>query len=159
MPTVKPLHPFFGAFLKLCIMTNRDRFYRKTEKPEHVESYRLLWESFGKHNLPPICVAHYSSEPTLYLNSAEALEDVYLNQAKFVDKSNLIPSIGAPLVGNATVGMKSNNLYHKKRKLVSSAFYKDRLHEMCDILKRIVQNKLEEWEERYVVKDLPFDVN
>lgn len=106
---------------------------------------------FGFYNVPEICVMDVLGKPLLFVNSAEILEEMYIKQNRYTDKpeeSNRV--IFGFLLGSATIILKGNEEWQKKRKAVSSAFYKEKLVLMTEKVKECIQNKMTDWDDHYL---------
>lgn len=81
-------------------------------------------------------------QPILLINSPEYLTDIFINKAKFIDKSELIKQQMSVLLGDSSLMMVSNDEQARKRKMISTAFYKDKLLVMVETIKKLVAEKI-----------------
>jgi cytochrome P450 len=119
----------------------------------------MLEESFGKNfNPPDVVVAMMQSQPVILINSAEPLTDLYVTKNKFFDKDHLTKIQFSPLFGDSILLSSSNEKWSKKRKVLSSAFYKDKLVRMTENIRKVISQKIEEFELNYVRTSQPMDL-
>jgi cytochrome P450 len=62
------------------------------------------------------------------------------------------------LMGDSILFSRSTEEWSKKRKTLSPAFYKEKLHKMIDITKSIVSNSMERIREKHVKTGSPMDL-
>jgi cytochrome P450 len=111
----------------------------------------MLEESFGKNvNPPDIVVSMMQSQAVIVLNTAQPLTDIYVTKNKFFDKDPISKIQFGSLFGDSIVLSSSNEEWSKKRKILSSAFYKDKLLRMTDTIRKVVAQKIQEFERDYV---------
>ena len=60
-----------------------------------------------------------------------------------MDKEPITALILKPLFGESTLTMPSNELWAKKRRAITVAFYKEKLIKMTEIIKDIIHQRLE----------------
>jgi cytochrome P450 len=94
----------------------------------------------------------------IVLNTAEALTDIYITKNKFFDKDPMARISLGTLFGDSIILASSNEEWAKKRKILSSAFYKDKLVRMTDTIRKVVAQKIEEFEHNYVATGEPMDI-
>ena len=63
-----------------------------------------------------------------------------------------------PLIGESILFSPSNEKWSKRRKILSSAFYKDKVIFMVEQVKNVLIDKVQYWEETFVKKDQAFDI-
>lgn len=63
------------------------------------------------------------------------LEEIYITKNKFFDKHDVFKNILAPLVGEGLIFDRSDARWAAKRKVLSGAFYKDKLIKMTALMK------------------------
>lgn len=84
-------------------------------------------------------------QPILVINSPEYLTDIFINKGtKYIEKTELIKQQIAVLLGDSSIMMVSNEEQARKRKVISTAFYKDKLLVMVETIKRLVAEKIED---------------
>jgi cytochrome P450 len=149
----KGLYPIYGNFFTVC------RLMSETPKKDYVPFGPMLEESFGEGETPPaIVVAMMQPQPMIVLNTAEALTDIYITKNKFFDKDPMARISLGTLFGDSIILASSNEEWAKKRKILSSAFYKDKLVRMTDTIRKVVAQKIEEFEHNYVATGEPMDI-
>jgi len=62
------------------------------------------------------------------------LEELYVGKNKFFDKHPRVQEMFYPSIHDSALFAKSDELWAKKRKTLSAAFYKEKLGKMMDIL-------------------------
>ena len=63
----------------------------------------------------------------LFLQDPVMMEDFLIHKAKYVDKENSAHELFYPLLGDATLFLKTNKDWEEKRKGLSIAFFKTKL--------------------------------
>lgn len=119
---------------------------------------RILWNHFGFDNVPEICGMDMLGQNMLLINSAEILEEFYIRLNKFTNKSISTQIAFRKFIETSTLVLPSDENWSKKRKSVSSAFYKEKLIQMTEKVKDALQRKLDEWELNYLKQDKEFDL-
>jgi hypothetical protein len=69
------------------------------------------------------------------LNSARVLTDVYVTKNKYFDKDPISRLLFGSIFGEGIVLAASDDLWSRKRKVLSQAFYKDKLIKMTEIIR------------------------
>mmetsp|Transcript_9768 Transcript_9768/g.9552 ORF Transcript_9768/g.9552 Transcript_9768/m.9552 type:complete len:106 (-) Transcript_9768:147-464(-) len=97
-------------------------------------------------------------EVSISVTSAEVAQDCYVKYNSSFDKDPMMKYAMEPLMGDSTLFEASTETWAHKRKALGSAFYKNKLIKMLEIVKVILNEKLDEWEREYVSKDKAFDL-
>lgn len=63
-----------------------------------------------------------------------------------------------PLAGNSLIFIESNQLWNMKRKVLSSAFYKDKLIKMSELIIREAKKSAAEWKNIYANSDKEINI-
>ena len=92
------------------------------------------------------------------MKDPELLNDLYVTKNKYFDKHTLGYSLFYPIMGDAILMAKSTEDWMKRRKVLSTAFYKEKLIGMMNIVKDCVNMKVKEWREEFIVKQKKFDM-
>lgn len=100
-------------------------------------------------NPPKVYGFCYLKEPTLVVSDPHILEEVYVSKNKYFDKHPRIYEFFKPLMGETILMARSNELWSKKRKSLSTAFYKDKLGKMMDIIRTVVINYAKYMDEEF----------
>jgi cytochrome P450 len=138
---VGPMLPIIGNFFKVCQVMQTE------PTPDFVPFMPILEENYGKGgDFPEVCCFMMQSQPLIVLNSAQALTDVYVTKNKFFDKDPMSRITFGSLFGDSIVLAASDELWSKKRKVLSSAFYKDKLIKMTETIRQVVADKIKEFE-------------
>ena len=86
------------------------------------------------------------------------MTDVYLTKNKYFDKDPVSQILFSSLLGESIVLAEGNDLWSRKRKVLSSAFYKDKLIKMTEQIREIVADKITEIERDHVETKQPMDI-
>ncbi len=86
------------------------------------------------------------------------LPETYVTKNKYFDKDPVSRIEFYPLLGESIVTHPSNDVWARKRKLLSTAFYKEKLIKMTDSIKEVVIQKIEEMERDYAETGKAFDL-
>ena len=92
---------------------------------------------------------YLSYQPMLFFRDPLLLEDLYVKQNKYFDKSHVTRGVFHMLMGDSILLEDSSEFWNNKRKKMSVAFYKDKLIKMVDIIKDCVKDKVQEISEIY----------
>jgi len=65
--------------------------------------------------------------PNLFIRDPAHLNELYVTKNKYFDKHPLIRNLLYPLMGESILLSDSSELWGKKRKTLSTAFYKEKL--------------------------------
>lgn len=93
---------------------------------------------------------YLSYEPILFFREPTLLEDLYVTQNKYFDKSFVTRGVFHKLTGDSILFEDSSEFWNNKRKKMSIAFYKDKLIKMVDIVKKCMQEKVEEFNTKFI---------
>ncbi len=81
-----------------------------------------------------------------------------MTKNKFWDKDAFSLIQYGHLFGESIVIALTDEVWSKKRKVLSSAFYKDKLVRMTDTISKVVAQKIEEFDRDYVLTEQPMDL-
>jgi cytochrome P450 len=101
-------------------------------------------------DVPKIFGIFHAYDPVLFITDPEMLNELYITKNKYFDKHPFIRECLRPLFGDALVFQEGNNLWNSKRKVLSAAFYKDKLSMMGDIVKEQIKRSMVIWKEKYI---------
>ncbi len=87
--------------------------------------------------------------PNLFIRDPELLNELYITKNKYFDKYDLIRNLFYPLMGDSILLSDSSEVWGKKRKTLSTAFYKEKLLMMCEIVKQCMHEKVEDLKARF----------
>ena len=153
VPFLTPVLPFFGNFLSVVRVT------KENPKRDYVPFGPLLDDQYGVGKNPPDIVgAMMQSQAIVVLNSARVMTDVYLTKNKYFDKDPMSQVLFGSLFGESIVLAAGDELWNRKRKVLSSAFYKEKLVKMTEQIRAIVAEKIAELERNNVAANKPIDV-
>jgi len=83
--------------------------------------------------------------PYLFFRDPDMLNELYVTKNKYFDKHPLIKNLLYPLMGDSILLAASTESWSMKRKSLSTAFYKDKLIKMCDLVKSTLREVLNSW--------------
>mmetsp|Transcript_9545 Transcript_9545/g.9149 ORF Transcript_9545/g.9149 Transcript_9545/m.9149 type:complete len:179 (+) Transcript_9545:28-564(+) len=78
------------------------------------------------------------------------LEELYVSKNKFYDKHFFDKQLFYPSIHDSILFSKSDELWAKKRKILSAAFYKEKLAKMMDILMDETRKKFDIIDSEYI---------
>ena len=96
--------------------------------------------------------------PMLFFREPNLLEDLYVKHNKFFDKSTVTRDVFHKLTGDSILFEKSTEFWNNKRKKMSIAFYKDKLIKMVDIVKECMNEKVKEFNKRFIEDKEPMNL-
>lgn len=123
--------PLFGhlvEFLKIHL--------KKPHSKKH--PFTTILSKNYKETKSKILQIYLSYFPTLIIRDPDLLTEIFYTKNKMFDKAQFISDLVYPLFGNAIPVQKSTLEWKQKRKVISSAFYKDKLIKMVEIIKHTV---------------------
>lgn len=95
------------------------------ENPNALDLSEMCRREMGVDVLPPATMLQIFGKPLLLINSAEYLQDIYVNKNQFVDKDYGRGHEMEPVIGEGIVFASSHDpVTHERRKALSSAFFK-----------------------------------
>ena len=86
------------------------------------------------------------------------IEETFVRNNKFLTKNSVLKNIVYDLMGESILMSESTEEWSKKRKVLSTAFYKDKLLKMISLVKTVVKSTMEDWSKRFVEDEEPFDL-
>jgi cytochrome P450 len=95
-----------------------------------VEWYNQMFD----YKPPKIFMEFKNNEGAIVFNDPELVNDVYITKNKYFDKHPRGLDIMVRAIGTSILFSKSDELWAKKRKKLSAAFYKDKLTQMLQII-------------------------
>lgn len=78
-------------------------------------------------NQPPILLDFRNQEGGIVFSDPDMVNDIYITKNKYFDKHPRSKKVLQVLVGESILFAKSDELWAKKRKNLSAAFYKDKM--------------------------------
>jgi len=125
----------------------------KKEKGNEHPATVMIREDFG-WDRPKVVGSYFSHRATLGIASPEMVQDLYGSKNKYLDKHRQLRDILYPLMGDSILFSPSTEGWSHRRKSLSGAFYKDKLIKMVEIVKGCMSEKVDEWREKFVNKDM-----
>ena len=78
------------------------------------------------------------------------VNELYVSKNKYFEKADKAKNVFLQLFGNSILFDKSNELWATKRKHLSSAFYKDKMTGMLQLIIATSSKRIEEWKEKHI---------
>jgi cytochrome P450 len=130
---------------------------RRDTHVEYSPFYPLVREQFGED--PPAIVGFRNLyNCILFINKPGPLSELFVTKNMYVDKDVIFKVQFAPLFGESSLMSAGSESQARKRKLIGSSFYKDKLLGMIDVIKKNVAEKIESLEKRYLASGEAFDI-
>ena len=118
-------------------------------KPQFTTLRLLMNRQFGD-KYPPLVLYEACHFPELYFSDPYLLEEIFVTNNKYISKGVHVKKIFNNLMGDSILLSESTELWQNKRKVLSSAFYKDKLLKMIDLSKKVMEDVLLEWNRRFI---------
>jgi len=109
----------------------------------------MLDAHFGRKNIP-LVASYLNYFPVLFVRCPKVLNDLYVSKNKYFDKFPLIKNILYPLMGDSILLAESSEFWSKKRKSLSQAFYKEKLIQMCELVKKCMRERVTDINEKFL---------
>ena len=122
---------------------------RRRPRVEYQPFYPLVREQYGE-NPPAFVGAINFFNALLIINKPQPLSDIFINKSMYVDKEEMIKMQFKPFLGESSLLIKASEEQVRMRKLIGSAFYKDKLLKMVEVIKDLVASKVEKFENLYL---------
>ncbi|CDW86900.1 cytochrome p450 [Stylonychia lemnae] len=132
--------PFFGSYPKLI------KFIEE-HKPKQYPIIDFINHTQGS-NPPTYTGMLIARQLCLIINRHEPLQDLFITKNKYFDKHPNTGQLVGKTLGDSTLFQKSNELWAKKRKSISSSLYKQKLVQMVETMKDIACETMAEWEKQ-----------
>ena len=109
------------------------------KNPYDFAVYIYMKEGLGVNRLPPFTGTMLFGMPAILICDPAALEDLYVKKNSAYTKHEIERRFGPPLIYNNIVNMETDEpLYAPKRKVLSSAFFKNKVQKMVRTVKETV---------------------
>ena len=145
VPFVNPQYPILGNYIGFSYFLRNDAIYN------HVPFQPLVQQTFDKNGKPPsVLGVMMQSQAILILNSPEPLNDMYLTKNKYFEKHPVARFMFKDFFGESLVFIDGGEVWQKRRKTMSAAFYKDKLVKMTEVVREVVNIKIQEMESDYI---------
>jgi cytochrome P450 len=131
-----PVHtfviPFFGSFLSIVAYLAQTK---STKYPLVGWSQYTYVTKQNRKIPPPLTMFVMARETVLVVNDPQALEELMLTKNKYFDKHPFTKTFLKNILGDSILFAQSDLKWQSKRKVISSAVYKDKLRGMFEIMK------------------------
>ena len=108
----------------------------------------ILQELFEVSELPPITgLVHLGGVIGLSINTADFLEDIFVNQNKYHTKSEPGRAQFSIMTQSLNFQKTEDPEYAQKRKAISTALFKQKLLAMAPTMKRVTLNEVKRWQD------------
>lgn len=102
-----------------------------------------LKDKLGVSKLPPIVGQCVVGTPLLLVTSHELLKDLYVNKTQFVTRPESATLAWKKVMKSAVIwGQSMDPVYQRKRKVLSSSFFKSKLLGMTKIMKKVALDEI-----------------
>mmetsp|Transcript_3029 Transcript_3029/g.2899 ORF Transcript_3029/g.2899 Transcript_3029/m.2899 type:complete len:213 (-) Transcript_3029:872-1510(-) len=91
------------------------------------------YNSVFNKNYPRAFIDFMSLKSTVVINDAEMVNELFIAKNKFLDKDPKFQRLQYRLLGDSILFQESNQHWAHKRKILSQAFYKDKLTKLMQI--------------------------
>jgi cytochrome P450 len=91
----------------------------------------------------------------LLINKPGPLQELYVSKNTYVDKEEFVKLQFGPFLGESSLLIKGSEEQARKRKLIGSSFYKDKLLKMVELIDKLVSEKVQKFKE---LNGKPFNI-
>jgi cytochrome P450 len=110
-------------------------------------------------NKPGLYMDTKMAMPSLIVSDPYLLEEIYVTKNRYFERHRLGENLFKPIVGTAILAAPADGTWAMKRKILTGAFYKDKLMILLEMVLKIADLRMKEWELEYAnKKDIPFDL-
>ena len=118
------------------------------ENPNAMELSALCRRSMNVDVLPPAAIFSMFGRPLVLINSAEYLQDIYINKNQYVDKDYGRGNETEPIIGEGIIFASSHDpTTHERRKALSGAFFKSKLLPMTKVIREVTLKVIKNWQQ------------
>jgi cytochrome P450 len=148
---VEPFYPIVSDIWKMIGISKR------VPHVEYQPFHPLIAHRYGDN--PPKFVGMTNLyNAILCISKPGPLEDMLVTKNKYIDKDGFIKLQFQKFLGESSLMVKNGVEQARKRKLIGSGFYKDKMLKMVEIIKKCVTDKAASLEERYLKSGQAFDI-
>ena len=148
---IKNVVPLLGNLLRLFYI---EKVYALEN--EHPGTLALV-QDYGT-NQPSVVGGFLNYYPVIMIRDAEIMNELYVTKNKYFDKHPLIKNVVYPLMGDSILLSESTSEWSKKRKVLSVAFYKEKLVMMCEIVKGCMAERIHDLKAQYLIPNKQMDL-
>ncbi|CDW71064.1 cytochrome p450 [Stylonychia lemnae] len=132
--------PIFGSYPKIM----------KFMEQHTTNKYPIIdFINYAQGENPPIYTGMvFGKQMCIMINRHEPLQDLFISKNKFFDKNPFSANLLKQTLGDSHVFLKTNELWAKKRKVISASLYKQKLVQMVETMKDIASETMVEWEKQ-----------
>ena len=148
---MEPFYPVVSDLWKMIGISKR------VPHVEYQPFHPMVAQSYGDN--PPKYVGMMNLyNAILCISKPGPLEDMLVTKNKYIDKDGFIKQQFQRFLGESSLMVKNGVEQARKRKLIGSGFYKDKMLKMVEIIKNCVADKAASLEERYLKSGQEFDI-
>lgn len=129
--------PFIGHLIQILFSRN--------DENKH-QFIKLIENKVGGNNFNKTTVIFAGSQPIVALHDVKALEQLYTTHNVHFDKHPSIQLITLPLTGKSILFDETSTNWRQRRKAMSPAFYKGKLHYLIEIASSEVKNTIKRFD-------------
>ena len=129
----------------------------KTSKSAEHPWTHCIREDFGD-KIPKVFGFFHNFEPTLFIADPDMVHEIFITKNKFFDKHHSLREAFYPMTGQSILFDRSTAEWQTRRKVVSAAFYKEKLQKMTLLIKQVTKQTLAEWREEFAVSGKPINI-
>ena len=152
VPCVGVPLPFLGSIYKMIKHVKYDEFSRGPTQETVFEYFK------SDTDLPPLILFFFGSNPLLLVHSEKITQDCFVKYNKHFTKNSRFKPWMYDLIGDSIIFSPSDDQWNTKRKHLSSAFYKEKLIKMIDIVATHAFEIVQNWKKEYAGTDKDFQL-
>jgi cytochrome P450 len=103
------------------------------------------YSALGKKDLPPILAEFSAPSGLIIINDPELVKELYFQKNLHMEKYGKMGRILGKLIGHSILFDRSDDIWAKKRKHLSAAFYKEKLQGMISTIIQITVTTVDKW--------------
>jgi cytochrome P450 len=127
--------------------------YNTNERPMN----HIIAEDCGD-KIPKIFTEFVADNPTIWVNDPNLLSDIYVTKNKYFDRHPMVHDTFKLMSKGSILFSRNNEEWAKRRKTLSTAFYKDKLMKMAELSKGVVASEVKRWHEQFSETGQPLDI-
>lgn len=118
------------------------------ENPSAIDMSLICRRAMGVVSLPPATIISVFGHSLVLINSAEYLQDIYVNKNSCIDKDYGKGNESEPIIGQGILFASSADpTTHTRRKALSGAFFKSKLIPMTKVIREVSLKVIKKWQQ------------